>query len=74
MMDFEYEAGSTKNETRNINANQNPIQIRFNSKNFEIKLKLILVFVVFAQIIPFNMLAKNIIANIISINDKMTKK
>lgn len=67
------ELGKTKIEIRIINANQKLIHIRFNPKNFEIKTKLIFVFVVFAQIMHFIMLAKNIIATRSNINDKIIK-
>src|SRR3989338_2002568 len=45
-------------------ADQNPIHARFITRNFEIRLRLILAFADFDQIIPFIMLAMNIIATI----------
>ena len=61
--------GSKSHNIKNKDTNQKPIHIRFNPKNFEIILKLIFVLVVLAQIIPFKMLAINIITIKSSINE-----
>ena len=73
IMNFETNAGLINNEIEITNINQKHIHKRFNKKNFEINFKVILVFVVLAQIIPFDILAKNIIAIKSSTNEKIIR-